>query len=96
MPPLSQRTYVSVILRVSEAGVETPQAIILPDGRRYEVGTGTVHHRVKGGEILTVHVGPATTHLYKDTSGWNGSRWFVVLRDVGDRPAFAPVEGESF
>lgn len=96
MPPRSQRTYVSVILRVSEAGVETPQAIILPDGRRYEVGTGTTHHRVQGGEILTVHVGPATTHLYKDASGWNGSRWFVVLHDGGNRPAFESVVGEGF
>ena len=79
MPPWSMRTYVDVILRVSSGGTETPKAIILPDGRTFEV--------------LTVHIGTHTPHLYKDTTGWNGPRWYVVTRGA-TAPVFDGVEGE--
>ena len=93
MPPRSMRTYVDVILRVSSGGTETPKAIILPDGRTFEVSDLTTHSCKQGGEVLTVHIGTHTTHLYKDTTGWNGPRWYVVMRGA-TAPVFDGVEGE--
>lgn len=93
MPPWSMRTYVDVILRVSSGGTETPKAIILPDGRTFEVSGLTTHSRKQSGEVLTVHIGTHTTHLYKDTTGWNGPRWYVVMRGE-TAPVFEGVEGE--
>ena len=93
MPPWSMRTYVDVILRVSSGGTETPKAIILPDGRTFEVSGLTTHSRKQSREVLTVHIGTHTTHLYKDTTGWNGPRWYVVTRGA-TAPVFEGVEGE--
>ena len=90
MPPRSMRTYVDVILRVSSGGTETPKAIILPDGRAFEVSGITTHSRRQGGEVLTVHIGAHTTHLYKDTTGWNGPRWYVVMKGA-PAPVFDDV-----
>lgn len=93
MPPRSMRAYVDVILRVSSGGTETPKAIILPNGRTFEVSGLTTHSRKQGGEALTAHIGTHATHLYKDTTGWNGPRWYVVMRST-PKPVFSEVVGE--
>lgn len=85
MVPMPMRTYVDVLLRVSAGGTETPRAIILPDGRMFEITGVTTHRRRQGGEVLTIHVGMHATSLYKDTTGWNGPRWYVIMRGAPDQ-----------
>lgn len=93
MPPHSMRTYVSVVLRVSEGGTENPLAIILPDGRTFEVSGTTTRARKGDHDVLTVRIGTHTTHLYKDKTGWNGPRWYVVMRGA-TQPTFSDAGGE--
>ena len=87
MPPRGMRTYVDVIVRVSAGGVENPRAIILPNGRMFEIDHVGGRTRFEGGMALSVHIGEHVTSLYKDTTGWNGARWYVVMRGAG-APAF--------
>lgn len=91
-PDRELRTYVTAIVRVSELGGEVPLAIILPDGRVYEISQVTSSRRIGGNcEQYTVSIGGHSTNIWKDTAGWNGQRWYVVMRDAKDRP-FARAE----
>lgn len=90
MPPMGMRTYVDVLLRVSSGGTESPKAIILPDGRTFEVSGTTTRARKGTQEVLTITVGTHVTHLYKDLTGWNGARWYVVMRGAPE-PVFEDV-----
>lgn len=66
---MGKRTYVDALLRVSAGGMESPKAIILPDGRTFEVGGTTTRARKGTQEVLTITVGAHVTHLYKDLTG---------------------------
>ncbi len=86
-PDKSVRTYVTAIVRVSASGSEVPLAVTLPDGRTYEVSKVTTTQKVGGNcERLTVTIGQRTTNLWRDTSGWGGTRWYVIMRDALNNP----------
>ena len=87
------RTHVDVLLHVSASGTETPRAVILPDGRVFAIDGLTTHCRKPWGEVLTVHIGRHVTSLYKDSTGWAGPRWYVVMRDTPE-PVFEDASGE--
>ncbi len=80
MPPRGIRTYVDVVVRVSADGTELPRAIVLPDGRAFEVTRVTSKKRLQGGWVFAIQIGEHMTSLYKDAAGWGGERWFVVMR----------------
>lgn len=87
MPPREARTYVDVILRVGALGTQTPLAVVLPDGRVYEVSYVTERRRERCGMSYTVHIGTHATQLYRADGGFEGGRWFVVMREGGKAPA---------
>lgn len=74
------RTYVDVVMYVSSGGTETPKAIIMPDGRVYEVKSTSTREKTPDGMAMTVQIGDRTTKIYKDSTGWNGARWYVMMR----------------
>ena len=86
-PDKSVRTYVTAIVRVGASGSEVPLAVILPDGRTYEISKVTTTQKVGGScERLTVTIGQRTTNIWRDTAGWGGTRWYVVMRDALNNP----------
>ncbi|WP_241146192.1 hypothetical protein [[Collinsella] massiliensis] len=80
MPPRGIRTYVDIVVRVSADGTELSRAIVLPDGRAFEVTRVTSKKRLQGGWVYAIQIGEHMTSLYKDAAGWSGERWFVVMR----------------
>ena len=80
MVATGKRTYVDVILRIGADGTETPQFIMLPDGRTYEVSRVTMRTRLVDGEVLSIQIGSHATSLWKEARGWGRPRWYVRLR----------------
>lgn len=80
MVATGKRTYVDVILRIGADGTETPQFIMLPDGRTYEVSRVTMRTRLIDGEVLSIQIGSHMTSLWKEARGWGRPRWYVKLR----------------
>lgn len=74
------RTYVDTVVRVSADGAETPLAVVLPDGRAFEISQVSDRRKWEGCRRFAVRIGRQVTYLYKDTSGWGGPRWFVVMK----------------
>ena len=79
-PVTGKRTYVDVIVRVASDGTETPQFIMLPDGRTFEVSRVVMRTRLVDGEVLSVQIGSHMTSLWKETRGWGRPRWYVKMR----------------
>ena len=86
MVPKGMRTYVHVYLQVGPDGCETPRVIVLPDGRMFRIDAVERWQRVQGGYALAIRIGNHTTTLWKDTAGWSGPRWYVIMR----RPVRVP------
>lgn len=82
-PNLGPRRYVDIIMRVTASGVENPMFIIMDDGRTFEVDRVTERKRIQGGMRFSIMIGNYCTCLWKDTTGWNGPRWYVRLRNSG-------------
>lgn len=78
--PRGMRTYVSVYLQIGPDGHEAPQVVVLPDGRMFRIDAVERWQRVQGGYALTVRIGSHVTTLWKDTGGWSGPRWYVIMR----------------
>lgn len=74
------RTYVEVLLRVAPDGTETPEVVMLPDGRLFRIERVESRRRVGDGYAFSVLIGSHVTTLWKELCGWSGPRWFVALR----------------
>lgn len=94
MVPKGMRTYVDVYLRVGPDGRETPEVIALPDGRLFRIDAVERWQRVQGGYAVAIRIGKRMTTLWKDTTGWSGPRWYVIMRSTAQMPAARTAQPE--
>ena len=56
-------------------GTETPEVVMLPDGRLFRIERVESRRRVGDGYAFSVLIGSHVTTLWKELCGWSGPRW---------------------
>ena len=80
MEPAGRKTYVDVLMRVCADGTEVPQAVILPDGRMYEVTKISSVRKLLRRADFSIMIGEHATCLHVERGNWTGPRFYVYLR----------------